>query len=486
MSVSGPTIEHRFADELPELAVDWQAQPTPEPRLLALDEGLASEMGLDADWLRSPAGVAFLTGGAPPEGARPVAQGYAGHQFGYYSPRLGDGRALLLGEVSTPEGSLRDIHLKGSGRTPFSRGGDGWAAVGPMLREHLVSAAMHALGVPTSRSLAVTATGRAVQRESVLPGAVLTRVASSHLRIGTFQYAAALVASEQAPPDLLRRLTGRAIARHHPAAADADRPALALLEAVARAQADLVAHWMSVGFVHGVLNTDNVLICGETIDYGPCAFVDAFDARAVFSSIDQSGRYAFGQQPRITAWNLARLAEALLPVIDDDQDTAVALATDVVEAFGATYDGAFTLRLTEKLGLRPSDEAGAVVRDLVALMQADAPDPTRLFRELAIVARGGSDAAGSRFADRSAYDRWRTAWLALDPDDRAMDAVNPVYIPRNHLVEAALDDATAGDLGRFERLLARVTAPYIPVAGFEAYEEAAPAEFGSYVTFCGT
>lgn len=479
-------LEHRFADALPELALDWQAQPAPAPRLLALDEGLARELGLDPDWLRSPDGVAFLTGAAPPAGARPVAQGYAGYQFGSYSPRLGDGRALLLGEVATAEGELRDIHLKGSGRTPFSRGGDGWAAVGPMLREHLVSSAMHALGVPTSRSLAVTATGRPVQRERLLPGAVLTRVASSHLRIGSFQYAAALVAAGQAPEDLLRRLAAHAIDRHHPGAADAERPALALLQAVSDVQASLVAHWMSVGFVHGVLNTDNVLISGETIDYGPCAFVDAFDARAVFSSIDEGGRYAFGQQPRITAWNLARLAESLLPLIDDDHDAAVALASEVIDGFGERYDAAFTQRLIGKLGLTSSTEAGAVVRELVSLMQADQPDPTVLFRDLAVAARDRTSTAAKRFGDRSTYDGWVERWLRLGPDPDAMDAVNPVYIPRNHLVEAALDSATAGDLAPFERLLERVTNPFDGVAGFEDYEGPAPEQFGRYVTFCGT
>ena len=314
MSTTTLHLEHRFADALPELAVDWQAETAPGPTLLALDEELAGDLGLDPAWLRTEEGLRLLTGEQPPAGARPVAQGYAGHQFGGYSPRLGDGRALLLGELTDREGRLRDLHLKGSGRTPWSRGGDGLAVVGPMLREHLVSAAMHALGVPTTRSLGVVATGRAVQREQPLPGAVLARVASSHLRVGTLQYAVALD-HQQPGAGLVRRVVEHAATRHHPHVLDADVPALALLEEVTRVQAELVASWMSVGFVHGVMNTDNVTLSGETIDYGPCAFLDGFDQAAVFSSIDTGGRYAFGQQPAITQWNLARMAETLLPLV---------------------------------------------------------------------------------------------------------------------------------------------------------------------------
>jgi uncharacterized protein YdiU (UPF0061 family) len=290
-----------------------------------LDDALADELGLDPQWLRSPDGVRFLTGTLVPEGARPVAQAYSGHQFGGFNPRLGDGRALLLGELEGPHGT-RDLHLKGSGRTPFARGGDGFAAVGPMLREHVLSVAMHALGIPTTRSLAVVATGRGVRRETVLPGAVLARVASSHLRVGSFQYARAT-----GDAGLLRRLVDHAIARHHPAAADAETPALALFQAVVAAQAALVARWMLVGFVHGVMNTDNTTISGETIDYGPCAFLDAYDPATVFSSIDEGGRYAYGNQPVVMEWNLARLVEALLPLLHDDEEQAISLA---VEALG--------------------------------------------------------------------------------------------------------------------------------------------------------
>src|SRR4051794_34455660 len=293
------------------MAISWRAAEAPEPRLLALNEPLAAELGLDATWLRSPAGLRLLVGAEVPDGVTPVAQAYSGHQFGGYTPRLGDGRALLLGELEGSDGRRRDLHLKGSGRTPFARGGDGLAAVGPMLREYVVSEAMHALGIPTTRSLAVVATGATVHRETLLPGAVLARVASSHLRVGTFQYAAAT-----GDVDLLRRLADHAISRHYPAAAETDQPYRALFEAVVAAQAALVARWMQVGFVHGVMNTDNVTISGGTIDYGPCAFLDAFDPATVYSSIDTGGRYAYGNQPLVAEWNLARLAEALLPLFD--------------------------------------------------------------------------------------------------------------------------------------------------------------------------
>ena len=346
--VTAPTVvlERSFARELSEMALPWQAAEAPAPRLLVLNEPLARDLGLDPDVLRMPDGLRLLVGTLVPEGATPVAQAYAGHQFGGFVPRLGDGRALLLGEVVDSEGRRRDLHLKGSGRTPFARGGDGLAAVGPMLREHVISEAMHALGIPTTRSLAVVATGRTVRRETELPGAVLARVASSHLRVGSFQYAAATN-----DLGLLRRLTDHAVARHHPTAADAALPALALLERVIAVQAALVAQWMLVGFVHGVMNTDNTTISGETIDYGPCAFLGAYDPATVFSSIDEGGRYAYGNQPLVAEWNLARLAEALLPLIDDDPDRAVALAMTALGAFRPQYDTAWTAGVRAKLGL---------------------------------------------------------------------------------------------------------------------------------------
>ncbi len=452
-----------------------------------LSEDVAAELGLDVGSLRSPAGVGLLTGTLLPPGARPVAQGYAGHQFGGYSPRLGDGRALLLGELRAVDGGLRDLHLKGSGRTPFSRGGDGRAVVGPMLREHLVSEAMHALGVPTTRSLAVVATGRAVQRERPLPGAVLARVASSHLRVGSFQYARAL--GQQAGDDgLLRRLADVAIARHHPDAAEAEAPYVALLDAVAAAQARLVAAWMSVGFVHGVMNTDNMTISGETIDYGPCAFLDAHDPATTFSSIDEGGRYAYGNQPAVASWNLARLAEALLPLLEDDEERAVTRANGSLRRFAERYAGEWTDTMRRKLGLPvglPDDVLRPLVEELEQLMVGSRVDHTVFFRSLARLVRGDAEPARGVVLDLPGFDAWTARWLALAPDPDAMDRVNPVYVPRNHLVEQALEAATAGELGPFQELLDVLASPFTERPGLERYAAPAPGGF-DYTTFCGT
>jgi serine/tyrosine/threonine adenylyltransferase len=485
VTTSIAVLDGRFARELPELALPWQAEEAPDPRLLALNEPLARDLGLDPASLRTPEGLGLLTGTRPPEGATPVAQVYAGHQFGGYSPRLGDGRALLLGELTTPSGELRDLHLKGSGRTPLARGGDGLAAVGPMLREYVVSEAMHALGIPTTRSLAVVATGRPVRRETVLPGAVLARVAASHLRVGSFQYAAAT-----GDVDLLRRLADHAIDRHHPQAADAESPYRALFEAVVAAQADLVARWMLVGFVHGVMNTDNMTISGESIDYGPCAFLDAFDPATVFSSIDEQGRYAYANQPVVAEWNLARFAEALLPLLHDDQEQAVALAVESLGTFRVRYGAAWTRGLSAKLGLPAGlDDAVAtpLLDEISELMTGSRVDFTSFFRVLGRAARGNAEPARGLVLDLAAFDAWVERWRALDPDADAMDRVNPVYVPRNHLVEEALDAGTAGDLALLERLLEAVTAPYDERAGLERYAEPAPAAFNAgFRTFCGT
>jgi uncharacterized protein YdiU (UPF0061 family) len=487
MSVAPTTtvsLGNRFARELAELAVPWQADKAPAPRLLVLNEPLAAELGLDPAWLRSPEGLGLLSGTHVPGGATPVAQAYAGHQFGGYVPRLGDGRALLLGEVVDADGHLRDLHLKGSGRTPFARGGDGLAAVGPMLREYIVSEAMHALGIPTTRSLAVVATGRPVRRETQLPGAVLARVASSHLRVGSFQYAAAT-----GDVELLRRLADHAIARHHSDAATADRPYLALFEAVVAAQASLVARWMLVGFVHGVMNTDNMTISGETIDYGPCAFLDAFDPATVYSSIDHGGRYAYANQPLAAEWNLARLAEALLPLIDDDQERGIELAVAALREFRPQYDAAWSAGMRAKLGL-PAGLDDAVVSELVdellRLLAQDHVDHTSFFRALGAAARGDAEPARLLFLDLAAIDAWVERWRVLAPDAEAMDRVNPVHIPRNHLVEEALSAATDGDLEPVHRLLEAVSAPYDARPGLERYAAPAPQDFGAYRTFCGT
>ena len=485
MSVTpAPTVllDGVFARELPELSVPWQAEPAPDPRLLVLNEPLAVELGLDPERLRGRDGLRLLVGTEPPEGAAPVAQAYAGHQFGGFN-RLGDGRALLLGELRDDHGRLHDLHLKGSGRTPFARGGDGLAAVGPMLREHIVSEAMHALGIPTTRSLAVVATGRPVRRETVLPGAVLARVASSHLRVGTFQYARAT-----GDVDLLRRLAEHAIARHHPAAAQAERPGLALLEAVVAAQAELVGQWMLVGFVHGVMNTDNMTISGETIDYGPCAFLEGFDLGTVFSSIDEQGRYAYGNQPVIAQWNLARLAEALLPLLADDQEQAIASAVEVLDGFAQRYDAAWSTGMRAKLGLPGGVEeavAASLVSDLLSLMQANSLDHTAFFRGLGAAARGDVEPVRGTVLDLAGFDAWADRWLALRPDGDAMDRVNPVYVPRNHLVEEALTAATAGELAPLTRLVDAVTGPYDERPGLERYAQPGPQDPG-YRTFCGT
>ena len=481
-------LHSRFAGELPELAVDWKAEEAPEPTLLVLNEPLAAELGLDPHWLRSPDGIGLLVGTALPAGAAPVAQAYAGHQFGGFTPRLGDGRALLLGEVVDAEGRLRDLHLKGSGRTPFARGGDGLAAVGPMLREYLISEAIHALGVPTARALAVVATGRPVYRETIQPGAVLARVADSHLRVGSFQYAA-LVSQSTGDPTVLRRLADHAIARHHPGAADAENPYLALLDGVVAVQAKLVAHWMLVGFVHGVMNTDNTTISGETIDYGPCAFMEAFDPATVYSSIDSWGRYAYGNQPSVALWNLARFAETLLPLFADDTDAAIRLAEGHLGAFQMHYEDRWSAGMRAKLGVPDAavPTVAPLITDLLEQMQQSQVDHTLFYRRLAAAARGDAEPVRGEFIDLARFDDWMQRWRALGPDAETMDAVNPVYVPRNHLVEEALNAATEGDLAPFEALLAVVGQPFTERDGLARYAEPADKEFtAGFRTFCGT
>jgi uncharacterized protein YdiU (UPF0061 family) len=482
-AASTVSFDSRFATELAEMAIPWRAEEVPEPRLLVLNGPLAAELGFTPDFLRSPEGVRLLIGNDAPDGATPVAQAYSGHQFGWFSPRLGDGRALLLGEIAHVDGRLRDIHLKGSGRTPFARGGDGLAAVGPMLREYIVSEAMHALGIPTTRSLAVVATQRPVQRETVLPGAVLTRVAASHLRVGSFQFARAT-----GDDGLLRRLADHAIARHYPDVAEADNPYLALFDAVIGAQASLVAQWMLVGFIHGVMNTDNMAISGETIDYGPCAFMDAFDPATVYSSIDETGRYAYANQPLIAEWNLARLAEALLPLFDDDEERAVERAQESLGAFRRLYSAAWTAGMKAKLGLdRVADDAASpLIDELLGLLREGRVDYTSFFRRLGSAARGNGVMARILFPQPDAFDAWVERWKALGPDADGMDRVNPAYVPRNHLVEEALAAATGGDLEPLGRLLEAVTDPYRERPGVDRYAAAAPESFGPYRTFCGT
>ena len=466
------------------MAVAWSARDVADPQVLAVNEALAAELGLDAVWLRGAAGARFLVGNLLPEGASPVAQAYAGNQFGGPLSRLGDGRAMLLGEIVDRAGERHDVHLKGSGRTPFARGGDGLAAVGPMLREYVISEAMHALGIPTSRALGVVATRSVVRRESDLPGAVLTRVASSHLRVGSVQYASGV-----GDVALLRRLADHAIARHFPDAAGADRPYLAFYESVIAAQASLVARWMLVGFVHGVMNTDNMTLSGETIDYGPCAFMEAHDPATVFSSIDDRGRYAYGNQPQAAQWNLARLGEALLPLLHDDQEQAVADAVAAVDSFPARYRAAWLAGMRVKLGVPAEVEdaaAASLADDVLVLLHANHVDHTTFFRGLGVAARGGVDPVRDEFLDLAGHDAWIDRWRAVHPDADVMDRANPAYIPRNHLVEEALNAATEGDLSAFDQLVDVVTDPFTRRPGLERYEAAAPRDFGSYRTYCGT
>ncbi|MGO1543909.1 MAG: protein adenylyltransferase SelO [Gulosibacter sp.] len=477
-------LESRFASALPEMAVAWQAEDAPAPQLLVLNEELAVELGFDVEYLKSPDGIRFLTGQNLPADARPVAQAYAGHQFGGYSPRLGDGRALLLGEVIDSAGELRDIHLKGSGPTPFSRGGDGFAVLGPMLREFLVSEAMHASGIPSTRALAVIQTGRTVYREMPETGALLVRVAASHLRVGSFQYAKAT-----GDQGVLRRLADHAIERHYTEVASSEHPYREFFDRVVSAQASLVAQWMLTGFVHGVMNTDNMTISGETIDYGPCAFLDEFDPTAVFSSIDHGGRYKFGNQPVVAEWNLARFAEALLPLFDDDQATAIEFAQDALGKFAAQYSEAWATGMRGKLGLAHHEDAEAVVTlvtELFDILKVERVDYTSLFRNLADAARGNTVPLRVQIPDSNPFDAWLDRWKAIGPDGAAMDRVNPAYIPRNHLVEEALQAAATGNMEPFGQLLQAVTEPFTTRADRDRFALPAPSSFGPYRTYCGT
>ncbi|HJV59740.1 MAG TPA: YdiU family protein [Albitalea sp.] len=486
-------FDNSYARELAGLAVPWQPAKVPSPSLLYFNRALADELGIDADALDGERGAAVFSGNELPDGAAPIAQAYAGHQFGGFSPSLGDGRALLLGEVIDRFGRRRDIAFKGSGRTPFSRGGDGKAAVGPVLREAIIGEAMHALGIPTTRALAATATGEPVFREDTLAGAVLTRVASSHLRVGTFQYFAA-----RGQLDELRRLADYAIRRHDGALADHPDRHVELLRAVAERQAELVARWMHVGFIHGVMNTDNMTISGETIDFGPCAFMEAHDPGAVFSSIDTHGRYAYANQPLIARWNLARLAEALLPLVDvDQQERALQAATEVIDAFPSQYERHWLAGARAKLGLARSEDADATLaHDWLALLQSQRVDHTLAWRYLADAADGEGLRLQALFEDARPLAAWLARWrdraaredTLPAPRAQAMRRTNPIYIARNHRVEEALAAASAdGDLAPFRRLLEVLAQPFDERAGLEDYAAPAPAEVtAGYRTFCGT
>jgi uncharacterized protein YdiU (UPF0061 family) len=484
-------FENTYARELEGFYVPWKAAQVARPTLVMLNRGLAEELGLDAGALDSEEGARIFAGNETPEGALPLAQAYAGHQFGGFVPQLGDGRALLLGELIDRHGFRRDIQLKGSGRTPFSRSGDGRAALGPVLREYLIGEAMHALGIPTTRALAAVLTGEPVFRESALPGAVLTRVAASHIRVGTFQFFAA-----RGEHDKVRRLADYAIDRHYPELKGQANPYLGLLERVCDRQAALVAGWMHVGFIHGVMNTDNTAISGETIDYGPCAFMDHYDPATVFSSIDAHGRYAYGNQPRIAQWNVARFAETLLPLIDPDSNRAIGRATGVVDAFAGQYERHWLGGMRAKLGLVSEDEADLnLATGFLTAMAGDNVDYTLAFRSLADAALGQEEPIRALFADPSAYDLWSGHWRArlareaVAPVARAqaMRRVNPAFIPRNHRVEEALSAAVErGDYAPFETLLNVLSHPFDDQPEFAAFAEPAPETGGRYQTFCGT
>ncbi len=457
--------------------------PVRAPRLVILNGFLAQGLGLNVSALEA-AGAEIFSGNRVPRGALPLAQAYAGHQFGHFT-MLGDGRAILLGEHVTPGGRRFDIQLKGSGQTPFSRNGDGRAALGPMLREYIISEAMHALGIPTTRSLAVVATGEPVLRETALPGAVLTRVAASHLRVGTFEYAASRGNFQD-----LKTLADYVIHRHYPDAASAASPYRALLSAVMEQQARLIAQWQCVGFIHGVMNTDNTTLAGETMDYGPCAFMDAYDPATVFSSIDHQGRYAYGNQPRIMHWNLTRFAETLLPLLHPNQDTAIEQARETLAAFPQTFHAAWLDGMRAKLGLTTQEtEDETLVHDLLDCMRRTRADFTNTWRGLALENLPDEpvfrDAAFLEWMKRW-RDRLKRQSAPLEEVHRLMQAHNPAVIPRNHRMEEALDAAKNQDFTAMERLLAILAQPYDHTSGQEEYRTPPPPSFNGYRTFCGT
>ncbi|HEU4627646.1 MAG TPA: YdiU family protein [Steroidobacteraceae bacterium] len=482
-------FEHSYGALPPRFYARVAPTPVAKPQLVIFNQRLAQQLGLDVDAVEREAALLF-SGNQLPEDAEPIAMAYAGDQFGSFVPRLGDGRAILLGEIRDRSGVLRDVQLKGAGLTPFSRNADGRAALGPMLREYLVSEAMDALGIPTTRSLAVVATGENVFREDVLPGAILTRIATSHVRVGTFQYFAA-----RDDQEALRELLDYVIARHYPAAREAAVPAVGVLSEVAARQAQLIAQWMLVGFIHGVMNTDNMAISGETIDYGPCAFMDEYDPKTVFSSIDQRGRYAYANQVVIAQWNLARFADTLVPLIDADIDKAVALASEVIERFPAQCDAHLLEGFRAKIGLATAADGDAeLIRRLLSAMHEAHADFTLTFRRLARAAEATGDDT-ELFAQTPAMTAWLREWrdrLAQEPQfaaERAarMRRVNPGFIPRNHRVEAALAAASErGDLAPFRRLLAILERPFDDQSDAVEYEQPPQPAERVLQTFCGT
>lgn len=480
-------FDHSLARDLPELTVAVQAALPPAPRTVVWNAALAEALGLPG--VDDAQNARWFSGAEPVPGSQPVATAYAGHQFGHFNPQLGDGRALLLGELIAPDGGRFDLQFKGSGPTPFSRQADGKSTLSAALREYLMSEAMAALSVPTTRSLAVVATGEGVWREQPHPAAVLTRVAASHLRVGTFEWAAAHHGRA-----LVERLADYALQRHFPERMEARNRPLALLEAVSEAQAALVANWMSVGFIHGVMNTDNVTISGETIDYGPCAFLDGYSETQVFSSIDRNGRYAFGNQPVVCRWNLYRLASALIEAIVAVDEADNEAARQLLDGFGARYEGHWIAALRPKLGLASAeDDDLELAQSLFTALEGQQADFTRLFRALSASLAEGYSTVGDELIDPAALKPWWEQWqarLSREPADPAraakMDAANPLYVPRNHLADAALAAAEAGDMGPFDELLALVSAPFTPRDRMERYTHGAPSGTPAHVTYCGT
>jgi len=489
-----PPFDNSYA-QLPQRFYTRQLpDPVSSPELIRVNHTLARDLGFNPDWLESDTGVGFVAGNFVPAGTDPIATVYAGHQFGGWNPQLGDGRAILMGEVIAADGERYDIQLKGSGRTPYSRGGDGRAPLGPVLREYIVSEAMQALGVPTTRALAAVTTGEKVIRDGRVPGAVLARVAQSHIRIGTFQFFAM-----KQDHGALKTLADHVIQRHFPHAAQAENPVREMLDAVVARQASLIAQWQSLGFIHGVMNTDNMLLSGETIDYGPCAFMDEFDPETVFSSIDHNGRYAYRNQPHIAHWNLSRLAVALLPILDDDPEKAVASGQAAIDVFPELFQQAYRTGMCQKLGLSSNHaDDVALIQDLMNLMQEEATDYTLTFRRLSdLAASGVSSSAGvnSVFEFPEAFAPWLERWqkrLTDDPqlaDERQADmyALNPAFIPRNHLVEEAIEAAAVDDnFEPFNTLVDVLAQPFEFKESLARFATPPRPEQVVRQTFCGT
>ena len=484
-------LQNTYADNLKGLCKECIADPAPSPRMLLFNYNLAEELELDPFIFSSNYGLSIFSGNEIPEGSTPIAQAYAGHQFGSFNPHLGDGRALLLGEITNIHNQVKDIQLKGSGLTPFSRRGDGKSALGPVLREYLISESMNAMGIPTTRSLAAIASGENVLRDTSLPGGVLTRIASSHIRIGTFEYASKLEDKNQ-----IKKLADYSINRHYPEVAEIDNPYLAFFAAVCNEQASLIANWMAVGFIHGVMNTDNMTISGETIDYGPCGFMDEYHPLTVFSSIDKQGRYAYANQPAILTWNLTRLAEALIPLVHGKKEESIKLLTEVLQLINPVYGNFWLMNMRSKIGLSKEDPKDyELIMSLLEVMKDEKVDFTLAFRSLSKALTGNMTIARNIFNNSKKFDVWFMHWqerISQEnvPDEdivSAMDKVNPIYIPRNHKVEEALFSAVhKNDMQPFSNLLSILMSPYQENKGNESYTLPAPESEKPFKTFCGT